>query len=142
MGKIYSIVSGKYIVQRTDKNGYKCASIYTNKQRKNVVVHILVATLFIRNLDPVNKIYVNHINSKRDDNNYDNLEWVTQSENIIHAYKYGGLNKKLKPVSQCDESFNEIRRFVSASEAARTFGVNGSAIYQACNGKYPTTRQI
>lgn len=80
-------------------------------------------------------LYVNHINSKRDDNDYRNLEWVTQVENIDHAYKHGGLAKKRKPVIQCDEHFNEIQRFESVSAAARAIRGDHSGIHQVCQGK-------
>ena len=48
-------------------------------ERKNVLVHRLVALHFIDN--PKGKPEVNHINHIRDDNRVENLEWVTKSEN-------------------------------------------------------------
>lgn len=51
------------------------------------LVHVLVALHFIPN--PFNKPQVNHINGNKNDNNFENLEWVTQSENMIHAIKLG-----------------------------------------------------
>lgn len=48
-------------------------------------IHRLVANTFIPN--PESKPQVNHINWVRNDNRAENLEWVTSSENQMHAYK-------------------------------------------------------
>lgn len=50
---------------------------------KSVVIHRLVANEFLEN--SLNKPQVNHKNGIKDDNSVDNLEWVTGSENVIHA---------------------------------------------------------
>jgi hypothetical protein len=47
----------------------------------------LVATHFCQN--PLNKEYVNHIDGDKHNNKRENLEWVTASENSIHAYNLG-----------------------------------------------------
>ena len=43
--------------------------------------------------------YVNHKDGKRHNNFYKNLEWVTQSENILHSYRVlrGSKKEKVKP---------------------------------------------
>ena len=64
--------------------GYKKVELVKNGQRKSIRVHRLVAQAFIPN--PENKLEVNHIDGNKTNNHVENLEWVTSSENTIHAY--------------------------------------------------------
>lgn len=73
-----------------DDNGYIRVCINEKLYR----MHILVAKAFIPN--PDQKPHVNHKDGVRDNNRLENLEWVTRSENMQHAYDTGLNTRKNK----------------------------------------------
>lgn len=74
---------GKILKIRMASNGYKQVCLCKNGKPKVFRVHRLLSKAFIPN--PDNKPQVNHIDGNRLNNNLDNLEWVTSSENNLHA---------------------------------------------------------
>lgn len=62
---------------------YEFVKLSKNGIRHNIVIHRLVAIHFVEN--PENKPNVNHKDLNKRNNHYTNLEWVTSSENNIHA---------------------------------------------------------
>lgn len=83
--------------------GYLYVSFYgISKERKNKMLHILIAEAFIPNTDK-EKWQVNHKNGVRNDNRVDNLEWVTPQQNTIHSYK----NLRGKLSNRIDLSLNQ-----------------------------------
>jgi len=70
------------------KSGYVVKSIkLTNGERKQFLVHRLVAKHFIPN--PENKPEVNHKWGVKIDNRAVALEWATKAENMQHSYAMG-----------------------------------------------------
>ena len=65
----------------------------------NVMVHRLVAEAFIPN--PLGKPVVNHKDGNKINNHVSNLEWVSVSENQIHAYDTGLRRSSVKYMIRC-----------------------------------------
>jgi hypothetical protein len=124
-------------------NGYYTVCLRKNNKTYRKGIHRLVAETFIPN--PENKPQVNHKNGIRNDNRVENLEWVTRSENIQHAYtvlgnkspnfgKFGKDNKSSKPILQLKDG-KIISEFWGCNEAARKTGLTASCILRCCQRK-------
>lgn len=100
------------ILKQQILNGYYHVRLCIDKQYKTCLVHRLVATAFLENIE--NKPQVNHKNGVKTDNKVSNLEWVTKSENQNHAYAtglqsyFGGENRWNSKMT--DEKVLEIRQ--------------------------------
>jgi len=69
------------------RKGYFVVTLCKNGKKKSYGIHRLVAKSFLTNDNC--KPEVNHKNGLKTDNRVKNLEWVTSSENQIHAVKTG-----------------------------------------------------
>lgn len=127
--------------QQQNKFGYHLVLLYPLNRGK-VMVHRLVATHFLPNIE--NKKTVNHINGNKADNNIKNLEWVTQSENIIHAYKIGlkkPLSGEINGFSKLTQhEVNEIRKkyeldHYKMKDLAKTYNTSQQNISLIINNK-------
>jgi len=122
----------------------------TGKQRK-IGVHRLVSEAFIpipeekKNLPDLEP---NHKNGVKTDNRVDNLEWVTRSENLKHAFETGlkksSSNQNSNSLAAIDKSkgvkainlkTGETFLAKSAKSMSDITGVSPSGVRQAAFGK-------
>lgn len=78
---------GKILKPYKSKKGYLLCDLRIGGKRKIIPVHRMVALAFIPNIQ--NKPQINHKDGNKENNNVDNLEWCTNSENQLHAFKNG-----------------------------------------------------
>lgn len=101
----------------TYRTGYR-VDLWKNGTNKTLLVARLVAFTFYN--EDINNHYltVDHIDGNRLNNNIENLELVSLAENIRRAFKTG-LQPNQKGVKLFNKETNEIKKFISLSEATR-----------------------
>lgn len=83
-GEIKNTKTNK-ILQGTIRNGYQMVKLTVNTQKKDYLVHRLVALTFLDN--PLGLPQVNHKDKNRLNNAASNLEWISIQDNMAHRSK-------------------------------------------------------
>lgn len=118
--------------------GYLQVSLYDGKgRRKPLKVHRLVAESFIPN--PENKSQVNHKDENKTNNCVDNLEWMTNEENVNYGTRNERAGKAIskalsKPVAQYTKDGKLIKVWSSTNEAGRQLGFAHNSISLVTRG--------
>lgn len=120
--------------------GYLIVSLSKNNKIKSCTVHSLVANAFV--IKKSDNLQVNHINGIKSDNRASNLEWVTASDNLLHAHRIG-IKKPLlgneHPSSVLTESdviwLRKNKGKFRTDEKAKEFSVSCTTIRDAISGR-------
>lgn len=112
---------GKFLKTENNGRGYITVMLSCGAEfQKRYYLHRLIADAFIPN--PENKPVVNHKDTNRSNNNFENLEWCTQKENIDHSNKMGnykGIGEK--QLLQLDYTGKIIKIWNNSREASIFF---------------------
>lgn len=124
------------IMSFTECKGYHRVILTKNAKHKSPFVQRLVAEAFIPN--PENKKEVNHLNGVKTDNRACNLEWVTPSENMKHAYDKGlkkGLTGASNPKSKKVIDTLSGTVYESETDAAKAFNLKRRNLARQLSGE-------
>lgn len=117
------------ILKPRKSKGYLTVAIWSNKVRKNKLIHRLVAEAFIPN--PDNKSEIDHIDADKTNNRVENLRWCTRKENINNPLNLAHFKRypvvKLNTTGKCLEFYSTIL----------LAGQHGNVI-KCCKGKRKT----
>ena len=119
-GNIRNKITKKILKGRLTKSGYLQVSLKIDETNKfsNRYIHRLVAIYWIDN--PNNKREVNHKDGNKENNNINNLEWVTSSENQKHRHSIGINKTSNRRVGKFTKDGELVAQYNSIQEAANT----------------------
>ena len=129
-GKVFSLTSMKYIKPLLVNSGYYISRLRKNNKEKPFLIHRLVAETYLKNDE--NKQYVNHVDGNKLNNCLLNLEWVTLSENMKHAYDNNLIKLSDKKLKACSEN-GKKNGFKNLKDRSRLIlDLNNGIFYQSC----------
>ena len=122
---------GRILKPSMDAKGYLRLHVTIKRKRYAFKVHRMVAEAFIFN--PDNKPQVNHIDGNKTNNAVSNLEWVTNKDNVRHAWKNGLCENvyraslkenesRKRPVIATKIDDGSVMEFGSIADAERSLG--------------------
>lgn len=145
-GQIRHSSVNKSVKTYHDHNGYYSTELYKNGKRSDKRVHRLVAEAFIPN--PNGLPEVNHKDGNKHNNNVENLEWVSKSDNMKHAFatglakpSRGMLGKKNPNAGRKGLPIKIVETgevFSSSIECERKKGLNNRHINDCLKGRQKT----
>jgi len=144
-GIVRNVKSKKIVRGYIEKNGY-VRMRFENKCLGGVVrttAHRLVAEAFIPNPDNLSE--VNHIDSNRANNHVSNLEWVSHSENMKHAYVHNRMphlhtnhikaRKQITNGTEIFESISSAGEWLAQNKKVKDKVSGIAGISAVCRGK-------
>ena len=137
LGNVRNVKTGKILVGDTNNIGYRRITLYS-PVKKRFFVHRLVALHFCSGYKE--NLVVNHIDGNKLNNRAENLEWITRSENDLHAYRLNLREKhpctfKHKILAYDKKTLKFVKEYQNVQECSEDLKVARSNIYNCCNGK-------
>ena len=83
-GRVVNLTTNTVLTNKVS-NGYWYTTIQIDKKMYNIRIHRMIAIYFVKGRTKEMDC-VNHIDGNKLNNNLSNLEWISKSNNIKHAY--------------------------------------------------------
>ena len=135
--KDYEISKNGYLINKRSgniiygsKNKYGYMSIYFSNLKTSFLVHRIIACKFLYNKHE-EELQINHKDLNKTNNNIDNLEWVTNKENVCHSRNnqtYNNADFVFLKDFQIIQLYKELSNGASTKEMAEKYKVSESTI--------------
>lgn len=137
--KIYNTKSKRFLKLSMGNVGYYSVSLILNRKHFSPFIHRLV---FESVHGEIPKGYViDHIDNKKTNNSINNLQMITQKENIMKSVAHRPTRiTQAKAVKATNLVTNDIQYFKSQYNAGQVLGVQPMCVNMICNGVLKTTR--
>ena len=141
-GRVKNIKTGQILNGDTNNIGYKRVWLYA-PVKKRFFIHRLVALHFCEGYQE--DLVVNNKDGNKLNNVAENLEWVTHSENDLHAYKLNlrephPCQFKHKIIAYDLLTEETIKIYNNIKNCCNDLKVARSNVYNCCNGKQKSCR--
>lgn len=138
-GNVYS-VHKKIFLKWRDEN-YPRVDLRKHQTHKLMCIHTLVAEAFL--VKPEGYVEINHKDGNKWNNNKDNLEWITPSENMLHAHRILHVKsvkgEEVGTSKLTEQNVIQIRNLrqkgMTLQKIADQFRINNSNVYYICSRK-------
>ena len=107
----------------------------------DLYVHVIVAITYLNYIPSTNQYVINHIDGNKGNNNLNNLEIVTQKENMKHSVMINNHKIFRRPVYYINDN-GQIINYKSAKEASNNTGIDNSSILKSCKSNYKKAGNI
>jgi len=138
-GEVINSKTNRKLKPQNNGNGYLKVTLTIAGIQIQRNIHRLVAEMYVVKISGKNQ--VNHIDGNKSNNHFVNLEWVTNSENQLHAHRIGLkqngdklYNAKFSP-KQLNEIFEMSKIGKKRYLIAEEMGCAKSTISDILNGK-------
>ena len=117
------------------KKNTKYYRVSLNKHgKKSLLVHLIVANMFVPN--PDNKPQIDHIDGNCLNNVWTNLRWVTSFENANNPNSL--VKRNATPILQLNTNGTLVKEWRSAVTAGNVLNISYNSIYKCLQGKLKT----
>ncbi len=135
-GRVINLLTGLFLNPTLPKsNPYPCISLRHDGISYRFSMHRLVAELFVENPNPSVYNIVNHLNENKQDYRAENLEWTSNSGNVLYSLNNNTNPNKGSNATQAtitEETASKICEMIEAGyrtcEIVNTLGVKRGVI--------------
>lgn len=139
-GAFRQIRNGKVLSPYIARHGYPEIAVMVDGRRTKYRVHRLVARAFVDGY--FDGASIDHLDGNKLNNRWDNLEWVTLSENTRRQWESGLVD--LRGELSASAKLTNLQAHAVAvlydnnfppSQVAEWFGISAAAVYKIANGQ-------